>query len=184
MPCNLSIELCDSIYVISCWGFKEVGSTEGLTLLSCPMFCCSCFICFCVFPVFFLSSSFGLLSPYLRTWLSTSKPLSPSLPPSYLLCPPSAPPPSLCSGDSPEQRSAATWQWASTVLSLSGDHQWDLHPCACAKLAGGPPESHTRHYGVCVASPIHPHLSSRPIRCVSFVRPIHPYRCHVQDAQI
>ena len=106
------------------------------------------------------------------------------LPPSPLPLPPSPPPPSLCSGDSPEQRSAATWQWASTVLSLSGDHQWDLHPCACAKLAGGLPESHTRHYGVCVASPIHLHLSSRLILCVFFVRPIHPYRCHVQDAQI
>ncbi len=66
---------------------------------------------------------------------------------------------SLCSGDSPEQRSAAAWQRASSVLSLSGDHQWDLHPCACAKLAGGLLQSHTRHYGVCVASPIHLHLS-------------------------
>lgn len=76
------------------------------------------------------------------------------------LCPSST---SLCSGDSPEQRSAATWQRASPVPSLSGDHQRDLHPCACAKLAGGLPQSHTRHYGVCVASPIHLHLSSPPL---------------------
>lgn len=122
---------------------------------------------------FFLPSSLGLLSPYLRMWFSTSKP--PSLP--CPLCPST----SLCSGDSPEQRSAATWQRASPVLSLSGDHQWDLHPCACAKLAGGLPQSHTRHYGVCVASPIHLHLSSLPF---SFVCLFHPYCCHVQDAQI
>lgn len=145
--------MCD-IWLSSSWDSEEVGSTKGLTLLSCLMFSCSCFICFCVFLVFFLSSSLGLLSPYLRTWLSTSKP-----PPD--LCP-FCPSTSLCSGDSPEQLSAATWQRASPVLSLSGDHQWDLHPCACAKLAGGLPQSHTRHYGVCVASPIHLHLSSPP----------------------
>lgn len=133
---NLTLVLCDSIKLTSRWGLKEVGSIQGLTLLSCLMFSCSCFICSCVFLVLFLSSSFGLLSPYLHAWLST--PFCPST--------------SLCSGDSPEQRSAASWQRASPVLSLSGDHQWDLHPCACAKLAGGLPQSHTRHYGVCVAT--------------------------------
>lgn len=129
------------------------------------MFSCSCFICSCVFLVLFLSSSFGLLSPYLHTWLST--PFCPST--------------SLCSGDSPEQRSAASWQRASPVLSLSGDHQWDLHPCACAKLAGGLPQSHTRHYGVCVAT--HSPASSPPLT-VSVVCLFHPNCCHVQDAQI
>lgn len=91
----------------------------------------------------FLLSSFslGLLFPFLHTRLSIPCLHLPFRNP-------------LCSGDSPEQRSAAAWQRASPVLSLSGDHQWDLHPCACAKLAGGLPQSHTRHYGVCVASPV------------------------------
>lgn len=136
------------------------------------MFSCSCFICFCVFLVSFSSSSPGLLSPksmYLALHLSTPD-----------LCP-FCTSTSLCSGDSPEQRSAATWQWASSVPSLSGDHQWDLHPCACAKLAGGLPQSHTRHYGVCVASPIHLLI---PIHCVSCVCLLHLSRCHVQDAQM
>lgn len=121
-----------------------------MTLLSCLIFNCSCFICSCVFLVFFLSSSFGLLSP----------------PSTYVaLCPlPHSPPcTSLCSGDSPEQRSGASWQRAFPVLSLSGDHQWDLHPRACAKLAGRLPQSHTRHYGVCVAT----HSAA------SFLTPIH-----------
>lgn len=102
---------------------------------------------------FFLSRPPVPISAYVTLYLQTPNPLTSA--------PPSA---SLCSGDSPEQRSAATWQWASPpVLSLSGDHQWDLHPCACAKLAGGLPQSHTHHYGVCVASPIHLHPSSPPL---------------------
>lgn len=142
----------DSEWLRSTCGSQEVGLTKGLTLLSCLMFSCSCFICFCVFLVFFPSSSLGLLFPksvYLALYLQTTPNLCP-------FCPST----SLCSGDSPEQRSAATWQWASSVPSLSGDHQWDLHPCACAKLAGGLPQSHTRHYGVCVPSPIHLLISS------------------------
>lgn len=108
---------------------------------------------FLCFPsVFFPSSSLGLLSPYLRTWLSASE-----SPPD--LCP-FCPSTSLCSGDSTEQRSAAAWQRASSFPPLSGDHQRDLHPRAGAKLAGGLPQGHTRHYGVCVVSPIHPRLSS------------------------
>lgn len=138
-----------------------VGSTKGLTL-SCLVFSCSCFIYVCVFLVFFpSSSSLGLLSPYLHTSKTT--------PDFCPLCPST----SLFSGDSPEQRSAATWQRASSVPSLSGDHQWDLHPCTCAKLAGGLPQSHTRHYGVCVASPIHLHLSwpSVAVFCLSLLCP-------------
>lgn len=105
----------------------------------------------------FLLSLLGLLSPSLHTWLSL---LFKSPPPDFR---PFCPSTSLCSGDSPEQRSAAAWQRASLPLpSLSGDHQWDLHPCACAKLAGGLPQSHTCHYGVCVASPSHPHLFPPP----------------------
>lgn len=79
-------------------------------------------------------------------------------PPPSLLPPP--PPASLCSGDNPEQRSAASWQRPPTVLALSGDHQRDLHPRACAKLAGGLPQSHTHHHGVCVAT--HVPASSPP----------------------
>ncbi len=110
------------------------------------------FLCLPCLLSFLLSRPPVPISAYVALYLQTS-------PPDLCLFCPST---SLCSGDSPEQLSAATWQRASPVLSLSGDHQWDLHPCACAKLAGGLPQSHTRHYGVCVASPIHLHLSSPP----------------------
>lgn len=152
------------------WSKKKWAPLRAwLSLVSCLVVLC--FICFCVFLVFF-PPSLGLLSPYLHTWLSTSK----TTPHLRLLCPST----SLCSGDSPEQRSAAAWQRASPVPSLSGDHQWDLHPCTCAKLAGGHPQSHTRHYGVCVASPIHP----RPF-WPSFTRFfVHPSYCRVWVYQI
>lgn len=107
----------------------------------------------------FLSSLSSFLPPLLASCLHIRVPCSlPLKPPPLTSTPPAPPPTPLCSGDSPEQRSAAAWQRASPVPSLSGDHQWDLHPCTCAKLAGGLPQSHTRHYGVCVASPIHLYL--------------------------
>lgn len=115
----------------------------------------------------FLSSLSSFLPPLLASCLHIRVPCSLPLKPPP---PTSAPPPTpLCSGDSPEQRSAAAWQRASPVPSLSGDHQWDLHPCTCAKLAGGLPQSHTRHYGVCVASPIHLYLFPTLIRRISVV---------------
>lgn len=72
----------------------------------------------------------------------------------------------LCSGDCPKQRSGASWQRAYRDLSLSGDHQWDLHSRACAKLAGGLPQSRPHHSGVCVATLS---LSCSLINCVSVV---------------
>lgn len=128
-----------------------MGSTKGLTLLFLShvwLFLLHMFLCLPCLLSFFLSRPPVPISAYVSLYLQ-NPPLTSALPLT-----------SLCSGDSPEQRSAATWQRASPVLPLSGDHQWDLHPCACPKLAGGLPQSHTRHYGVCVASPIHLHLSS------------------------
>lgn len=125
----------------------------------------------------FVSSLSFFLLPLLASCPHICIPLKPPLTSApSALCPST----SLFSGDSPEQRSAATWQRASSVPSLSGDHQWDLHPCTCAKLAGGLPQSHTRHYGVCVASPIHLHLSwtSVTVFCLSLLCPsvllLHP----------
>lgn len=58
---------------------KKWGSTKGLTQLSCLMFSCSCFICFCVFLVFFPSSSLGLLSP-VSVYLAFYHPPTPTPP--------------------------------------------------------------------------------------------------------
>lgn len=132
----------------------------------------------------FLSSLSSFLLPLLASCLHIHVPGSLPLKPPPTSTPPALPPTPLCSGDSPEQRSAAAWQRASPVSSLSGDHQWDLHPCTCAKLAGGLPQSHTRHSGVCVASPIHLYLFPTLIHRVSvvFVRASCHYvemlRCH------
>lgn len=128
-----------------------LGLIKTFTLLSCLTFSCSCFTCSCVFPVLFLSVFILFSASCPHDYIRGS-------PPSSLPSRPS--PTSLCSGDNPEQRSAASWQRPPTVLALSGDHQRDLHPCACAKLAGGLPQSHTHHHGVCVAT--HVPASSPP----------------------
>lgn len=132
----------------------NVLKVKCLTFLSCLMFSCSCFTCFCVFLSFLLWSPVPIY---------THDPF-----------PSSAPPPpttittttSLCSGDCPEQRSGASWQRAHRDLSLSGDHQWDLHSRACAKLAGGLPQSRPHHSGVCVAT-LSLSCSLNLIHCVS-----------------
>lgn len=144
------------------WSRQKWASLRAwLYLVSCPVVLASCvFVFFVFFPLLLLA-----FCPRI------CKPGSPLLKQSPHLLPPT----SLCSGDSPEQRSAAAWQRASTVPSLSGDHQWDLHPCTCAKLARGHPQSHTCCYGVCVASPILPHPFWTSFTC-SF---IHPSYCHV-----
>lgn len=146
---NLRLVWRDGTWLTSSWDSKDVGTTKGLdsALLSHVQFLLlHMFLCLPCLLSFFLSRPPVPISAYVALYLQPPLPFCPST--------------SLCSGDSPEQRSAATWQWASPVLSLSGDHQWDLHPCACATLAGGLHQSHTHHYGVCVASPIHMHLSS------------------------
>lgn len=122
----------------------NVLEVKCLTFLSCLTFSCSCFTCFCVFLSFLLWSPVPIY---------THDPFpSSALPPPPPFTTTTTTTTSLCSGDCPEQRSGASWQRARRDLSLSGDHQWDLHSCACAKLAGGLPQSHPHHCGVCVAT--------------------------------
>lgn len=115
-----------------------VGWMKDSSLLSClPLVLFFTFFCLpCPLSLFL-----GFLSTWLHLWFSPPSP---------------QPPYPLCSGDSPEQRSAASGQRPHTVLALSGDHQWDLHPRPSAKLAGGLSQSHTHHHhqhpGVCVAT--------------------------------